>query len=301
MRYDGPIIDAHHHLWDASLGRHPWMTDPDSPVKALGAFMTQDYLMADYLADIGKQPVTGSVFIETGWDRVRPVDEELRWLDSLACPGAIAARRIAWAPLASAQAEAALDILAAHRGVVGVRETIRWHPDPAKRWAEEGLMDAPAWRHGAKALIPRGLLLEVLMNPYQCPDVARLAADLPGLTIVVNHCASPLDRDEASVARWRDGLKLMAAQANIRIKLSNFPAYGVDKSPAALRGTVMTILDAFTPSRAMFGTDYPVGRRAMPYQEICENFRDIAAAFSAAEQRALFHDNAARLYRFDSI
>ncbi|TJV36722.1 MAG: hydrolase, partial [Mesorhizobium sp.] len=23
--YSGPIIDAHHHLWDLGLGRHPWL------------------------------------------------------------------------------------------------------------------------------------------------------------------------------------------------------------------------------------------------------------------------------------
>ena len=24
-RYDGPVIDPHHHLWDLSLRRHPWL------------------------------------------------------------------------------------------------------------------------------------------------------------------------------------------------------------------------------------------------------------------------------------
>ena len=43
---------------------------------------------------------------------------------------------------------------------------------------------------GARA----GMLLEVLMNPYQSADVARLARDMPDLQIVVNHCASPMDR-----------------------------------------------------------------------------------------------------------
>ena len=25
--YAGPIIDAHHHLWDLQLGRHRWLVD----------------------------------------------------------------------------------------------------------------------------------------------------------------------------------------------------------------------------------------------------------------------------------
>ncbi|HEX3347490.1 MAG TPA: amidohydrolase family protein [Acetobacteraceae bacterium] len=296
-RYDGPVIDAHHHLWDASMGRHPWMTDPDSPLKAFGNFevLRRSYLVPDYLVDAGPQPVMGSVFVEAGWDRSRPLAEEVRWVESLARPLAIAARRIAWAPLASPDVCSALDTLAEDPGTVGVRETIRWHPDPAKRWAPAGLMDDPSWRRGADALRARGMILELLMNPYQADDVVRLAREMPDLVIVVNHCGTPIDRDDAGVARWRSGLRAMGAQPNVAIKFSNFGAYGLDRSQ-----TLMCCVEAFTPARAMFGTDYPVGRRAMTFQDICERAKDIVQGFSAGEQRALFHDTAARLYRFDA-
>jgi len=49
----------------------------------------------------------------------------------------------------------------------------------------------------------------------------------------------------------------------------------------------------------MFGSDYPVGRRNMSYQESYERFKDIIEVFSVQEQRDLFHDNAARYYRFN--
>ena len=300
-RYDGPIIDAHHHLWDATLGRHPWMTDPDSPLKALGNidFMRKSYLVADYLADAGAQPIVGCVFVETGWDRSRKVDEEMRWLDGIGRPPGLAARRIAWVDLTAPDLAAALDLLAAVPDVVGVRETVRWHPDPAKAWARAGLMDELGWRAGVALLAARGLVLELLMNPYQSGEVARLAGDMPGLAIVVNHCASPMDRDAEGIARWHQGLSAMAALPNVAIKLSNFAAYGPDKTLAGLRQGLMPCIEAFGPDRAMFGSDYPVGRRALPFQDICEHFRDLVQDFTAAEQRALFHDTAQRLYCFD--
>ena len=62
--------------------------------------------------------------------------------------------------------------------------------------------------------------------------------------------------------------------------------------------SVMTCIDAFGPRRAMFGSDYPVGRRNLSYQDTCERFKDIIQDFSPQEQRDLFHDNAARYYRF---
>lgn len=303
MRYDGPIIDAHHHLWDLALGRHPWLTGDDGAIKALGdiSYMRRDYLVADYLADIGAEPVVGSVVIEAVWDRTRPATEEVEWLEALPRSGAIASRFVAFAPLRAPDVEATLEALSRRPSVVGVRETVRWHPDPAKRWTEAGLMDDPSWRRGVALLGQYGLLLELLMNPYQAADLARLAADRPEQLFVVNHCGTPVDRDEEGLARWRDGLALMARQPNIAIKVSNYAAYGTDRSPEALKRTIMTCIDAFGPDRSMFGTDYPVGRRTLSYQQSCENFRLAIAGLSASEQRGVFHDNAVRTYRFDAV
>ena len=298
--YAGPIIDAHHHLWDLSLGRHRWLDPDDGSLTALGdlGYLRHSYLPADYLVDVGDKPVVGSVHIEAVWDRARDPVEETVWLDSLARPRGVARRYIAYAPLASPDAPAILAAQAAHPNVVGVRETIRWHPDPAKRWSEAGIVERPEFRAGVAALARHNLALELLMNPYQAAEVARLARDFPNQSILINHCCTPNDRDAAGLARWRDGLKLLAAQPNIAIKVSNFGAYSSDRSLPVLRQTVMGCIDAFGTSRAMFGTDYPVARRNMTYPAMVEAFAEIIADFSAAEQRALFHDNAARLYRF---
>src|ERR1700751_2965675 len=109
-RYQGPIIDAHHHLWDLSLGRHPWLTSDDSAIKALGdiSYLRRNYLVKDLLADIGAQKVVGSVYVEAAWDRARPPVEEVAWLEGLTRPGRSASRCIAFSPLKSAEAAASL-------------------------------------------------------------------------------------------------------------------------------------------------------------------------------------------------
>lgn len=299
-RYAGPIIDAHHHLWDLALGRHPWLTGGKGAIRALGdtGYMRRNYLVADYLADIGTQPVAGSVYVEAVWDRTRPPVEEVDWLEALPRPSGIAARSIAWAPLRAPGLAATLENLAQRQSVAGLRETARWHPDPAKRWTEPGIMDDPNWRRGVRQLEGHCFLLELLMNPYQAESLARLAADLPGQVFVVNHCGTPVDRDADGLARWRAGLASMARQPNIAIKISNYAAYAPDHSPEALKQIIMTCIDAFGPDRAMFGTDYPVARRAMSYEDTCQGFKIAVASLSADEQRKIFHDNAARVYRF---
>jgi predicted TIM-barrel fold metal-dependent hydrolase len=179
-----------------------------------------------------------------------------------------------------------------------VRETIRWHPDPAKRWAEAGIVGSDAFRRGVGLLRRHDFVLELLMNPYQAAEVAALARDFPDQRILVNHCGTPVARDEPGLARWRDGLRQMAVCPNIAIKVSNFGAYGPDKSLPALRATVMACIDAFGTDRSLFGTDYPVARRNMTYAAMVAAFTEIIAPFSADEQRALFHDNTRRWYGF---
>jgi len=300
--YAGPIIDAHHHLWDMELGRHRWLIDPAAGIGALGdiSYMRHTYLPADYLRDAGGINLVGSVHIEAVWDPARSPVEETQWLETLDKARGVARRYVARAPLRQAGLEGLLEAHLAAGPVVGVRETIRWHPDPARRWSEAGIVETPEFRAGVAALGRHGLALELLMNPYQADEVARLAADFPGQVFIVNHCGTPVDRDEAGLQRWRDGLARMAGQPNIALKVSNFGAYGTDKSLPALRTTVLTCIDAFGTGRTMFGTDYPVGRRNMTYAASVEAFAESIADLTPGEQRALFCDNARRYYAFDA-
>ena len=296
--YAGPVIDAHHHLWNLSDGRYPWLTSPAAAIGALGdiSYLRRDYLPADYAADTAGQGVVASVHAEALWDPARSPVEETRWLDALPRPAGMAARYVVAAPLAAPELPALLDGHAASPRVAAVRETIRWHPDPAKRWTRRGLVDEPAWRAGLARLAEHGWALDLLMNPHQAEEVARLAAGTPGQRFIVNHCCTPNDRDANGMARWRAGLRAMGRQQNVAIKLSNFAAYAPDPSLAADRDTLRTIIDAFGPDRCMFGSDYPVARRTASYATLCERFRQAVAEYTAAEQRALFHDTAARLY-----
>lgn len=295
--YNGPIIDAHHHLWDLAGGHYPWLTE-GSGIAALGdvAYMRRNYLPDDYEADIRGQGVVASVHVEAVWDRTRSPVEETAWLAALPRPPGIAARIVAAAPLADPDLPGLLDAHAAYPIVAGIRETIRWHPNPAKRWTAPGIVGEPAWRAGLARLARYGWLLELLMNPHQAVEVAVLARDMPGQVFVVNHCCTPNDRDAEGMARWRHGLAAMGRQHNILMKVSNYAAYSFERTFEADRDTLRTCIDAFGPERCMFGSDYPVARRTMAYPELVQRFREVAAEYTAAEQRDLFHGTAARTY-----
>lgn len=65
------------------------------------------------------------------------------------------------------------------------------------------------------------------------------------------------------------------------------------------RDIVLTAIEIFSVPRAMFASNFPVDSLCATFDEIYSGFREIASSFSAMEQRALFHDNALRLYAME--
>ena len=282
-----------------SLGSHPWLAPKADSSGGLGdlAAIRRDYLPADYRRDAARQPIVATVHVEAGWaedDRVG----ETRWLETLDKAGGVAARYVARVPLASPAAAALVDEQASFRRVVGIRDILSWTPDPTRRFADGGdLMDDPAWRAGLARLAPYGLSFDLMVFPNQLGDAARLAAAFPGQSFILNHCGSPIDRDAAGMARWRQGLAELGRQPNVAIKISDLVAYDHDWTLDSLRAVVLHCIDCFGAGRAMFASDFPVAGLHASFDEVFDSFKTIVADFSPAEQAALFHDNAARLYR----
>ena len=96
---DLPVIDAHQHFWDLSLGKHPWLRDEPPPPFRYGdaRLLRRDYLPSDYRADVRGHRVVGTVYVETEWDPADPIGET-HWVEKLAAkeglPSAVVAQ--AW-------------------------------------------------------------------------------------------------------------------------------------------------------------------------------------------------------------
>jgi len=297
--YRGPIVDAHHHLWDLSGGAYPWLGVERRPEMVFGATapLVRDYLLDDYLADTAGQDVVKSVHVEAGYDPARGW-EETRWLQSVADRHGYPQGIVAGAPLRDPDLRAILARHRAHPNLRGVRAIASWHDDPRFRFVDRAdLMDDPAWRRGLAILRDHGLSLDLMVNGGQLGDVGRLAAAYPDLTIIVNHAGSPVDRDAAGLTKWRAGLAQIAAEPNVAIKLSDLAAYDHDWTVESYRPIVQSILDAFGPARCMFGSDFPVAGLHGSFARHFDAFREIVSELPPATQRGLFHDNATRLYR----
>jgi predicted TIM-barrel fold metal-dependent hydrolase len=298
--YSGPIIDAHTHLWDLSMNKHPWLRPSEGGLQALGGLekLRRTYVVEDYLRDSARQGIVASVHIEALWDPSDPLGET-RWLETLDKSRGVAIRYIASAPFGTPAAAAILEQQAACPRVAGIRDILSFHPtQPGKSFAKRGdLAFDPAWRQDIARLPGLGLTFELMMYPYQLEGVLALARLLPALQLVVNHCASPIDRDEEGMERWRDAVRQLAREPNITLKVSNAAGYDPQPTYESLRAVALHCIESFGPDRTILATDWPVASLFGGFDEIYDTLRRITADMTEAEQRAPFHDNAKRLYR----
>jgi len=294
-----PIVDAHQHFWDPVRNYHPWLRDePPIPFR-YGDYsaLKRPYLPPQYRADAAPFEVSHSVYIETEWDPADPAGE-MAYVETLRAEHGLPSVAIAQAWLDRPDAPAVLERQAARPFVRGVRHKPRAHARPGL--AEPGGLADAAYRAGVARLAPLGLHFELQTPWWHLHEAARLAADFEGTTIVLNHTGLPADRSAEGLAAWKRAMAGLAPCPNVSVKISGIGVPGRPWTAAANREIVLTTIELFGPRRCMFASNFPVDGLCGRFADIYGGFDEITAAFSAAERRALFRDNALRIYRIDA-
>ena len=177
--YDGPVVDAHHHLWELASGRYAWLTEgPREVVFGSTAPLIRDYLLADYLGDMAGVGLAKSVHIQASFfdDPVA----ETRWLQAIADAHGFPHGIVAYARLEEPDAEAVLEAHCAHANMRGIRQIMSWHSNPAWSFNERAdLMQDAAWRRGFALLQRFGLSFDLMIYSGQLADALDLARAFP--------------------------------------------------------------------------------------------------------------------------
>ncbi|KQQ34806.1 hydrolase [Rhizobium sp. Leaf306] len=300
-RYDGPVIDPHHHLWDLGLKRHPWLEKKfgASSEMVFGQMspLLRDYGVTDYARDAARQNIVATVHVEAGWSDSHPL-EESAWLDTLDHTGGIAERYVARVRLDDPEARIKIEAEATNPRVVGIRDIVSWHPDATKSFAPHaGRMSDPQWRLGLSHLSGLGLVFDLMLYPWQMHEACDLVRSFPETLFVLNHGGSPADRTEEGMALWRDGLSSLGEEPNIRLKISDLVAYDHGWSFESLRPVIEHCLESFGAAHCMFASDFPVAGLHATFDEVYEVFRRAAEPLSLDEQTSLFFTTANNTYR----
>ena len=284
-----PIVDAHQHFWDPRANYHPWLCDQPPVAFRYGDYsaLRRPYLPADYFADAGGHEVVKTVYVETEWDPADPLGETA-WVERLRSDTGFPTVMVAQAWLDRDDIAAVLERQAAFGFVRGIRHK----PRPG------ALRDA-RWRAGYALLARFGLRFDLQAPSTALADAAALCRAFPGTPLVLNHTGLPADRSAAGIAGWKRALRLLAECPNTAIKISGLGVPGRRWTPELNREVVLSAIEIFGVQRAMFASNFPVDGLCASFDEIFSGFREIAQQFSALEQRALFHDNAVRIYAME--
>lgn len=352
----GPgIIDSHIHQWDPFTT--PRTASPLAPLyrrapRLVTALMpviitrgdremirtpenaARPYLPADYAADVAAvpdavgAPVESVVHVQADWKTKEPLGPagETAWLETLPWgrdghPGL--AGIVGHADPLEPHFAALLDAhAAASPRFRGIRAMTTWHPDKGvKRYAaDEGLLRSPAFLKGFAALAERDLTFDVYVYSNQLTDVAELAREYPGTTMVLDHFAPPVgwlgpmgrrtgrsepERNEL-FHRWRDDIAAVASHPNVVAKLSGlaFPMLGMPTTrwsrtdvSSALAPLVDHTTDLFGPDRLLWGSNFPMDRSITDYPSAVGGLTDLLAPRGDELLRKVFRENAQRVYR----
>jgi predicted TIM-barrel fold metal-dependent hydrolase len=283
------VIDPHHHLWDLTRYRYPWLeARPDS----------SNYLVEDFRADTRNQDLVKSVHLQAEIEPSQAL-AETEWLQGIADAHGIPNGIVAWAPLQEGAAvEAVLDQHARHRNFRGIRQLLNWDPDPARSQSDRpDYLSDDSWRAGYALLRKYGASYDLQVFPFQMADAARLAGDYPDIPMIVNHTGMPRDRDPAGLQVWRQGMRQLAERPNVSVKISGLGMSEPSWTADSIRPLVLETIDIFGKDRSMFASNFPVDKAFSSYDVLYDAFKSITARFSDSERRALFHDNAERIYR----
>lgn len=290
----GPVVDAHHHLWDLETNHYPWLQERPVPMHFGDyAAIRRSYLPEDLRADAAPVRLAASVHVEAHWRGGIDSAGETQWLAGEAArtglPGAI----MGAADLRAEDAEMVLDAHQRHAAFRGVRIMAkgRGAPEGADYYRD------PAFLAGFGALAERGLIADLQAPTETHAAIADLADRFPQTPIVLTHCGLPFQRPSGWEATWHRGLTQLAARPSVRIKLSGIPMTDRDWTVASLSRIARPILDLFGPERVMFGSNFPVDRLASGYATLLGGYAAALGTADASILRAIFHDTALGLYR----
>lgn len=300
MTYAGPIVDAHHHIWRRR--DLPWLAGAAVP-RIFGPYepIRRDYPIDEYLADATGAGITQSVYVQTNWPLDRALDE-VRWLRDVHRATGWPTAVIGTADLFSAGAADTMREQAAASALLrGTRLQLHWHEREEFRFAAgpRAMLD-PTFLRNLAVLEELGWLFELQVFPGQMADAATVVAAFPRTTFVLVHAGMLISPDEAEVRAWRAGMRALAEQPNVVVKLSGQGTFPHRVDPAFLSLVATHVLDLFGPRRAMFGTNFPIEKIWTTMPELVTAWRDTLSSLPGEQQAWIFAENARRVYRLPS-
>lgn len=281
-------IDSHHHLWDLSIRPQDWMVGDDmDPVR-------RNFDVNDLRSAIAGTGIDKTILVHA----TTTTDETFELL-ALADVDPTIVAVVGWLQIDSADAIAECEkYLQAPGGryLKGIRDVAQDLPD-------SNYLAKPQSIATVQALGKMGLTYDILTKTPELKAAIELVRACPDVQFVLDHISKPYIAKE-ELEPWKTLIRELASFENVMCKISGMvtEANWGSWSTSDFVPYVDHIIESFTPSRLMFGSDWPVALLAAPsYSVVVDLAQDLTQQFTQAENEGFWGLNALRAYQVTNL
>ncbi len=276
-------IDAHQHFWTLARGDYGWLTPALAP-------LYRDFGPADLRPLLAQAGIARTILVQAA-----PTTAETRFMLDIARDTDFVAGVVGWVDMEAPDASVQIAALKKLGKLCGIRPMIHDIDDPA--W-----MLRPQLDRAFRALIESELTFDALVRPVHLPHLIELRRRYPDLWMVVDHGAKPdiktWKSDDAAFRAWAHDMATLADHPDTYCKMSGLVT---EAHPDWQNAQIVPYLDAlaksFTPSRMIWGSDWPVVNLAGGYAKWRAASRAWLKEFPDGDHAALLGGTAACAYR----
>ena len=161
---------------------------------------------------------------------------------------------------------------------------------------KDGRLDSPGVMALWKMALETGIVINVLINRDNAPDLERMLTRMPKLQVVLDHCLNlKVGPDYETILA---GVLRLARFKNLHAKMTFLPTGSKTGFPCAdLHDGALKIIGAFGADRSIWGSDFPnqLWTPKVTYAEHLRIFTDVLPLTSAA-RAAVLGETAKRLW-----
>lgn len=276
-------IDSHHHIWDLSVRPQTWMQGDE--LKPISRTILIDELEPELL----KSGIDFTVVVQT----VTTPDETPELLDlALTHPKVCAV--VGWVDLESEDIRPQLDKYLQHPGgakLVSLRDMAQDKADPNWLLREDVIRNI-------HRIAEYDLSFDILTRPPQLAAAVEMVKRSPNNVFVLDHISKPY-MAKGEINPWADQISQISKFENVSVKVSGLftEANWSNWNQETFKPYLDHVLNSFTPSRMMFGSDWPVCLLAASYADTINLMENFIVSFSISEQESFWSGTAKRAYK----
>jgi predicted TIM-barrel fold metal-dependent hydrolase len=159
-------------------------------------------------------------------------------------------------------------------------------------------MTDPAWLKGLNNLKGTDLRCGLEVFAPQLAQVLAVVQEHPDIGFTIAVMGWPTDFGPDGYARWRSDMNALGRCENTCAAISAIECiFGLDWTEEQVEPWITSVVEAFGPSRCMFGSHLPIDALSHGFDGLYDSYERVVAAFSEDERDSMFRTTALSWFR----